>query len=102
MHVILALSEHPRRSRFSDSSYQGRATPLVMPNLDAANIAFNLLKVPGDGIAIGMVLVEAAKSAHVVTPIISVRGLLNMTALAVARAGSLEHSEYLDENENRA
>jgi malate dehydrogenase (oxaloacetate-decarboxylating)(NADP+) len=58
-----------------------------MPNQDAANIAFNLLKQIGEGIAIGPILVGAAKSAHVVTPSITVRGLLNMTALAAVRAG---------------
>ncbi len=57
-----------------------------MPNQDAANIAFNMLKLLGDGITIGPVLVGAAGSAHIVTPSITVRGLLNMTALASVRA----------------
>jgi malate dehydrogenase (oxaloacetate-decarboxylating)(NADP+) len=65
---------------------EGRANLLIMPNQDAANIVFNLLKVLGEGIAIGPVLLGAAKSAHVVTPAITVRGLLNMTALAAVRA----------------
>jgi malate dehydrogenase (oxaloacetate-decarboxylating)(NADP+) len=87
MHADHALSEELRRARFPQSRLGGKANLLVMPNQDAANIAFNLLKQIGEGIAIGPVLVGAAKSAHVVTPSITVRGLLNMTALAAVRAG---------------
>jgi malate dehydrogenase (oxaloacetate-decarboxylating)(NADP+) len=86
MRADLALSESIRQERFPDSLLEGRANLLVMPNQDAANIAFNLLKVLGEGIAIGPVLLGAAKSAHVVTPGIRVHGLLNMTALAAVRA----------------
>lgn len=56
-----------------------------MPNLDAANIAFNMMKLLGDGIAIGPILVGAARPAHIMTSSITVRGLLNMTALAAVR-----------------
>ncbi|MCG8099230.1 MAG: hypothetical protein JAZ05_09100, partial [Candidatus Thiodiazotropha taylori] len=52
-------------------------------------IAFNMLKVLGEGIAIGPILIGTAKSAHIVTPSISVRGLLNMTALASVRASCM-------------
>ena len=86
MHSDLALSEELRKLRFPDSRLQGRANLLIMPNQDAANVAFNMLKVLGEGIAIGPILIGAAKSAHVVTPTITVRGLLNMTALASVRA----------------
>jgi malate dehydrogenase (oxaloacetate-decarboxylating)(NADP+) len=86
MRADLALSEAIRQERFPDSLLEGRANLLVMPNQDAANIAFNLLKVLGEGIAIGPVLLGAAKSAHVVTPGITVHGLLNMAALAAVRA----------------
>jgi malate dehydrogenase (oxaloacetate-decarboxylating)(NADP+) len=89
MHADLALSEQLRIDRFPKSSFKGRANLLVMPNQDAANVAFNMLKVLGDGIAIGPILIGCAKSAHVVTPSISVRGLLNMTALASVRASCL-------------
>jgi malate dehydrogenase (oxaloacetate-decarboxylating)(NADP+) len=54
-----------------------------MPCLDAANIAFNLLTALGDGQAIGPILLGARKPAHIVTPSITVRGLVNMTAIAV-------------------
>ena len=86
MRADLALSESIRGERFPDSLLHGRANLLIMPNQDAANIAFNLIKVLGEGIAIGPLLLGAAKSAHVVTPGITVRGLLNMTALAAVRA----------------
>lgn len=86
MHADLALSEQFRMGRFPDSRLKGVANLLVMPNQDAANIAFNMLKVLGDGIIIGPIIMGASKSAHIVTPSISVRGLLNMTALAVVRS----------------
>jgi malate dehydrogenase (oxaloacetate-decarboxylating)(NADP+) len=87
MHSDLALDERIRNGRFPDSLLDGRANLLIMPNQDAANISFNLLKVLGEGVAIGPLLIGAAKSAHIVTPSISVRGLLNMTALAAVKAG---------------
>jgi malate dehydrogenase (oxaloacetate-decarboxylating)(NADP+) len=89
MHADLALSEEIRRCRFPNSRLNDSANLLVMPNQDAANIAFNMLKVLGEGVAIGPILIGAAKSAHIVTPSISVRGLLNMTALASVRASCM-------------
>lgn len=86
MHADLALAEELRRTRFPNSRLKNAANLLIMPNQDAANIAFNMLKVLGEGVAIGPILIGAAKSAHIVTPSITVRGLLNMTALAVVRA----------------
>ncbi len=85
MHPDMALNESLRSLRLPDSQLQGAANLLVMPNQDAANIAFNLLKVLADGIVIGPILVGAAQPAHIVTPSITVRGLLNMTALAAVR-----------------
>ena len=65
-----------------------------MPGLDAANIAFNLLKVVSGSVALGPILLGAAKPAHIVTPSTTVRGLLNMSALAIAdterRGGAAE------------
>ncbi|QFY89114.1 NADP-dependent malic enzyme [Magnetovirga frankeli] len=86
MHADLALSEALRQQRFPLGQLRGSANLLLMPNQDAANIAFNLLKVVADGIAIGPLLLGTARSAHIVTPSITVRGLLNMTALAAVRA----------------
>ncbi|MGD8644649.1 MAG: phosphate acyltransferase, partial [Chromatiales bacterium] len=88
MHADLALSETLRSARFPESRLTGRANLLVAPNQDAANIAFNMLKILGGGTVIGPILVGAARSVHVVTPSITVRGLLNMTALAAVRARS--------------
>ncbi|MES9921253.1 MAG: phosphate acyltransferase, partial [Candidatus Thiodiazotropha sp.] len=89
MHADLALSEQLRSVRFPKSRLRDRANLMIMPNQDAANVAFNMLKVLGDGIAIGPILIGCAKSAHVATPSISVRGLLNMTALASVRASCM-------------
>jgi len=91
MRADLALSEQVRSERFPDSLLDGGANLLIMPNQAAANIAFNLLRVlgedgPGGGTAIGPLLLGAARSAHIVTPGATVRGLLNMTALAAVRA----------------
>ncbi len=57
-----------------------------MPNQDAANIAFNLLRATNEAAAFGPMLLGTAHAAHIVTPSVSVRGLLNMTALAVVQA----------------
>ncbi|MGF1642934.1 MAG: NADP-dependent malic enzyme [Thiotrichales bacterium] len=86
MHANMALDASVRAERFPNSRLQGVANLLILPNQDAANVAFNLLRTLGEGIAIGPILVGAAKSAHVVTSTITVRGLLNMTALAAVRA----------------
>jgi malate dehydrogenase (oxaloacetate-decarboxylating)(NADP+) len=63
---------------------KGEANLLIMPNLDAANISFNLLKMSGgEGITIGPVLLGAAQPVHILTPTATVRRLVNMTALCV-------------------
>jgi len=85
MHADLALSEQLREERFPNSRLRGKANLLVMPSQDAANIAFNMLRVLGEGISIGPILLGTAKSAHIATPSTSVRGLLNLSALAVVR-----------------
>ena len=86
MRADLALAKSVRKERFPNSKLTGRANLLITPNQDAANIAFNLLHVVGEGTAIGPLLLGAAKSAYVVTPGITVHGLLNMTAIAGVRA----------------
>jgi malate dehydrogenase (oxaloacetate-decarboxylating)(NADP+) len=83
MHGDAALSEELRRRAYPDSRLKGEANLLVMPNLDTANISFNLLKATGgDGITIGPILLGAAKPVHILTPTATVRRLVNMTALA--------------------
>ncbi len=83
MHADVAVSEEIRQRVFPHSRLKGSANLLVMPNLDAANIAFNLLTALGEGLAIGPILLGANKPAHIVMPSITVRGLVNMTAIAV-------------------
>jgi malate dehydrogenase (oxaloacetate-decarboxylating)(NADP+) len=86
MHADAALSEQIRSSLFPNSLLKNQANLLVMPNLDSANIAFNMFKVLGQGVTFGPIMVGLSRSAHVLTPSISVRGLLNMTAVASAKA----------------
>ncbi|MBI5918837.1 MAG: NADP-dependent malic enzyme [Nitrosomonadales bacterium] len=85
MHGDAALTESIRAELLQNSRLKGDANLLIMPNLDAANIAYNLLKtVAGDGIAIGPILLGANKSVHVLTSSATVRRIVNMSALAVA------------------
>ncbi|HZW25548.1 MAG TPA: NADP-dependent malic enzyme [Gallionella sp.] len=85
IHGDAAVSAAIRAQVFPNSRLKDDANLLVMPNLDAANIAFNLLKVlAGDGITIGPVLLGAAKSVHILTNTATVRRIVNMSALAVA------------------
>ncbi len=87
MHGDAALSEDVRRATFPASRLKGEANLLVMPTLDAANIAFNLLKTSaGGGITIGPILLGSAMPVHIVTPTATVRRIVNMTALAVVDA----------------
>jgi malate dehydrogenase (oxaloacetate-decarboxylating)(NADP+) len=87
MHGDAALSEAIRRTYLPDSTLTGSANLLVLPNIDAANILFNVLKITGGhGVTVGPVLLGAAKPAHVLTPSATVRRIVNMTALAVADA----------------
>ena len=87
MHGDCALDESLRRTILPDTTLNGQANLLVMPNLDAANISYNLLKsAAGGGIAIGPILLGCAAPVHIVTPSATVRRIVNMTALAVVDA----------------
>jgi len=89
MHGDLALDHAARESIMPDSPLKGNANLLVLPNLDAANIAYNLLKTAAGGnIAIGPVLLGAAKPVHILTASTTVRRIVNMTALTVADASA--------------
>jgi malate dehydrogenase (oxaloacetate-decarboxylating)(NADP+) len=89
MHGDAALSGEVRKQSFPSSRLKGDANLLIMPTLDAANIAFNLLKTAaGDGITVGPILLGAAKAVHIVTPTATVRRLVNMTALTVVDVGA--------------
>jgi len=89
MHGDAALSEEIRLKVFPNSRFKGQANLLIMPTLDAANIAFNLLKTAaGDGVTIGPILLGAARAVHILTPSATVRRMVNMTALAVVDANA--------------
>jgi malate dehydrogenase (oxaloacetate-decarboxylating)(NADP+) len=85
MHGDVALDSNLRREVLPESTLEGDANLLVMPNIDAANISYNLLKTAaGNNIAIGPILLGAAKPVHVLTTSATVRRIVNMTALLVA------------------
>ena len=87
MHGDVALDAAARRVVMPHSTLQGDANLLVLPTIDAANIAYNLLKTAaGGGIAIGPVLLGAARPVHILTPSATVRRIVNMTAVTVADA----------------
>jgi malate dehydrogenase (oxaloacetate-decarboxylating)(NADP+) len=89
MHGDAAIDETIRKRIFPNSRINGEANLLIMPNLDAANIAFNLLKVTaGEGITIGPILLGPAKPVHILTPTATVRRLVNMAALCSVDAAS--------------
>jgi malate dehydrogenase (oxaloacetate-decarboxylating)(NADP+) len=89
MHGDTALDGAYRAQVMPRSTLTGEANLLVLPNIDAANISYNLLKsAAGGGIAIGPVLLGAAKPVHVLTPSATVRRIVNMTALTVADANA--------------
>jgi len=84
-----ALSQEIRERVFPNARLKGGANLLVMPTLDAANIAFNLLKTAaGDGITVGPILLGVARPVNILTPSATVRRIVNMTALTVTDAGA--------------
>ena len=90
MHGDAALSEAVRRDYLPETTLTGSANLLVLPNLDAANILFNVLKMTGGhGVTVGPILLGAAKPAHILTASATVRRVVNMTALAVADAAAV-------------
>ncbi|EOD8413364.1 NADP-dependent oxaloacetate-decarboxylating malate dehydrogenase [Cronobacter turicensis] len=87
MHGDAALVESIRSDRMPDSPLKGSANILIMPNVEAARISYNLLRVSSsEGVTVGPVLMGVAKPVHVLTPIASVRRIVNMVALAVVEA----------------
>jgi malate dehydrogenase (oxaloacetate-decarboxylating)(NADP+) len=84
MHGDSALSETIRALANPESTLTGEANVLIMPNIDAANISYNLLKMTGgDGVTIGPILLGAAKPVHVLTSTATVRRVVNLTAVSV-------------------
>ena len=89
MHGDAALDAAYRGELMPRSTLVGEANLLVLPNIDAANIAYNLLKTAaGGGIAIGPILLGAARPVHILTPSATVRRIINMTALTVVDANA--------------
>ncbi|MDM9558003.1 MULTISPECIES: NADP-dependent malic enzyme [Bordetella] len=87
MHADAALSEKIRMLAYPDSKLKGPANLLIMPNLDTGNITYNMLKMTGsNGIAMGPILLGAARPVHILTTSATVRRIVNMTALAVVDA----------------
>ncbi|WP_020505447.1 NADP-dependent malic enzyme [Lamprocystis purpurea] len=89
LHGDAALDEDIRGHYLADSTLKGSANLLICPNLDSANILYNVLKTTtGHGVTVGPVLMGAAATAYILTPATTVRRMLNMTALAVASAAA--------------
>jgi malate dehydrogenase (oxaloacetate-decarboxylating)(NADP+) len=84
MHADAALAEALRTQLVADSTLKGSANLLVMPNLDAANIALTLLQASSGGLLVGPMLLGMSKPVHVLTPTITARGIVNLTAVAAA------------------
>ncbi|MGL4404713.1 MAG: phosphate acyltransferase, partial [Notoacmeibacter sp.] len=89
MHGDSALSVELRDRAFPGSTLTGEANLLVFPNLDAANITLNVLKQITDGLHVGPILLGTALPAHILTPSVTSRGVVNMAALAVVGAEKL-------------
>lgn len=95
MHGDVALDAKLRQAILPESVLEGDANLLIMPNLDAANISYNLLKTAaGNNVAIGPILLGAAQPVHVLTPSATVRRIVNMTAFVVADAAAPYTAEH--------
>jgi malate dehydrogenase (oxaloacetate-decarboxylating)(NADP+) len=88
MHADAALDEAIRRRAVPSSTLSGTANLLVMPSLDAANIAFNLLKAAAEGLPVGPMLLGMSRPVHVLVPSVTARGILNLSVLAAQSAAA--------------
>jgi malate dehydrogenase (oxaloacetate-decarboxylating)(NADP+) len=94
MHGDAALSEMVRKAAFPGTRLTGEANLLIMPNVEAANITYNLLKmIGGEGVTVGPFLLGAEKPVHILTPAATVRRIINMTAVASASARVKENAQ---------
>jgi malate dehydrogenase (oxaloacetate-decarboxylating)(NADP+) len=93
MHADAALDPRLRARAYAHSSLTGAANLLIMPNADTAHVALNLLKVLGGGTPVGPILMGAGKPAHIASQSVTVRGLLNLTAIAVVEAQAATREE---------
>lgn len=92
MQADVALSDVVRHRIMPNSQLTGSANLFIMPNVEAANIAFNMVKTFAGGVSIGPVLLGAARPAHILTPAITTRGIVNMTALSTVGAQIFEEA----------
>lgn len=92
MHADTALNQELRDTLLPGAKLTGDANLMVMPSLDAANISYNMVKMLGDGLSVGPILVGSALPAHVLTPSLTARGIVNMTAIAVVDAQKHERN----------
>jgi malate dehydrogenase (oxaloacetate-decarboxylating)(NADP+) len=81
-----ALSQAARKLILPHSDLEGEANILIMPNLDTANVAYQMIKVLADALAVGPILIGPARPAHILTTSVTARGVLNMTAVAAVEA----------------
>jgi malate dehydrogenase (oxaloacetate-decarboxylating)(NADP+) len=81
-----ALSEAARKLILPHSKLEGEANILIMPNLDTANVAYQMIKALADALPVGPILIGPARPAHILTPSVTARGVLNMTAVAAVEA----------------
>ena len=81
-----ALSETVRKLVLPHSQLDGEANILIMPNLDTANVAYSMIKALADALPVGPILIGTSRPAHILTPTVTARGVLNMTAVAVVEA----------------
>jgi len=88
MHADAALSEAIRQRAMPESMLEGTANLLIMPNLDSANIAFNLLKAGADALPVGPLLLGMSQPVHVLVPSVTARGIVNLSALASMQAAT--------------
>ena len=86
MHADTALDPVQRERVYPHSRLEGAANALIMPTLDAANIAYESLKVMADALAVGPILIGTARPVHILTPSVTARGIVNMTAIAAVEA----------------
>jgi len=93
MQADSALSEMIRERVYPDSRLTGEANVLIMPNLDAANIAFQFTKILADSLPVGPILIGPAKPAHILTPSVTARGIVNITAIAVVEAQAAQQDQ---------
>jgi malate dehydrogenase (oxaloacetate-decarboxylating)(NADP+) len=95
MHADAALSEVIRSRALPATTLTGTANLLILPNLDAANIAFNLLKAAADALPIGPLLLGTSAPAHVLVPSVTARGIVNLSALASIEAAAVRKEAVL-------